>query len=85
MLLHIGNDVMIPLSDIVFILDINSCAKSKVNQNFIEKALITPDQRSAFDLNSKSLVVMQSRENTRLHYSPISSITLKKRAETNLL
>ncbi len=84
MLLHIGNDVMIPLSDIVLILDVNTCVKNKANQAFIEKAMAEAGQRGETDPGCKSLVVLKSGGRTVLHCSPISSTTLKKRAENYL-
>ena len=81
MLLHIGNDVMIPISDIVFILDINTCKKSKTNLSFIDRAFSAEFQKKEAHENSKSLIVIIKDEKTLLYYSPISSVTLKKRAD----
>ena len=84
MLLHVGNDVMIPLSDIIFILDINTYSKSKINQHFIDRSKNKIIHNNQKDTTSKSLIVMKKGEKTILYYSPISSITLKKRAENFL-
>jgi len=81
MLLHIGNEMMISISDIVFILDINTCEKSKINQQFIKQMTQTANSIIKTDQNIKSVVMVNANNQSVLYYSPISSGTLLKRSK----
>jgi len=81
MLLHIGNERMISISDIVFILDINTCEKSKINQQFIKQAAHTANSIIKLANDSKSVIMVYTDDQTMLYYSPISSGTLLKRSK----
>lgn len=81
MLLHLGNDVMVSVKNIIFILDMNTCQKSKINQIFLSNAVTTTGKIIKIEENSKSLVIVKDKEKTNLYYSPISSVTLLKRSK----
>ena len=80
MILHIGKDIMVPLKDVILILDYKeaktnedtSKALKKLNENahniYIEKS------------NIKSIVVAKFLDKFFIYYSPISSATLYKRS-----
>lgn len=77
MFIHIGGDVVVRAKEVITILDING---TKLDKN--------TKKNNEFDINiSKGTVVKISNDiksiiitNDKIYYSPISSLTLKKRA-----
>lgn len=77
MFIHIGGDVVVRAKEVITILDVNG-NKSEKNAK----------KNNNFDINiGKSKVVKISQEiksiiitDDKIYYSPISSLTLKKRA-----
>lgn len=86
---HLGGDIIVNKKDIVGIFDIALTGKSKTTKNFLNKCIedgfvtkITDEETRAF-----VLVKINEKRNTRnkynnliVYYSPISSLTLQKRA-----
>ncbi|HAA89712.1 MAG: Uncharacterized protein XD63_0424 [Thermoanaerobacterales bacterium 50_218] len=78
MFLHIGDDVVIPLSELIIILNLESAKKQEATREFFSFA-----QQESFVYqigkkgNEKSAVITRKR----LYYSPISSLTLLRRAQ----
>lgn len=84
MLLHLGKDIVIPLKDIIAIIDVESASKSEYTREFLkssqEKGYIL---KLEDDVKSYILTQKADREikNKKVIYtSNISSNTLKKRA-----
>ncbi|SHH30397.1 extracellular matrix regulator RemB [Tepidibacter thalassicus] len=80
MFLHLGGDCNILISDIIFILDSQSILKSKNCVNFFEQIEKNNKIIRLTKQNPKSIVVTKYKENFIIYYSPISSLTLLKRA-----
>ncbi|MCX7843328.1 MAG: DUF370 domain-containing protein [Clostridia bacterium] len=80
MFLHIGGDVVIPIKDVIAILDIESTTISKDTKEFLkiseEEGFI---ESISYDL-PKSFIITEHDKKSKIYLSPISSVTLQKRA-----
>ena len=81
MLLHLGNDVMVKMSDIIAIFDMENTTTARDTREFLKVA-----QEEDFVVNvstdlPKSFVVTEMEKGNRVYISPISSATLQKRLE----
>lgn len=79
MFLHLGSDTVVALRDVIAINDLKSF-RSGINKEFIKNM---QDKNLVVDIssdNAKSFVIT----NKRIFLSAISSVTLKKRAESFL-
>ena len=78
MLLHVGENIVVPFNNIIAIIDINTANVSKNTKEFINKSkeegLI--ENISNKQLEPKSIIVTDKR----VYISPISSATLYKRS-----
>ncbi|HZK34140.1 MAG TPA: extracellular matrix/biofilm biosynthesis regulator RemA family protein [Bacillota bacterium] len=79
MILHIGKDIVVPLDDIVAILDIKAIEQSKTNKEFFETARKEGFVESISEDFPKSFVLTDTGEETIIYISPISTSTLLKR------
>lgn len=77
MFLHLGGDCDILISEIIFILDSKCSYDFEKSSERIYKIINLTDQ------NPKSVIVTNCDNNFHVYYSPISSITLLKRAGTS--
>lgn len=90
MFLHLGGEVVVPIKDIIGIFDIQSTMKSKNSQQFLQTCKeegfteeIVQDEARSFIITER---IMKSSKNHRsvkktiIYYSPISALTLQKRA-----
>lgn len=75
MFLHLGADLVVPLRDVIGIHDLKA-ANSKVNNEFIRLMKNSKKVIDISDNSPKSFIITDHR----VYLSPISSITLKKRA-----
>ncbi|MBP2651227.1 MAG: hypothetical protein H6Q74_2052 [Firmicutes bacterium] len=76
MFLHLGADTIVPLKDLITINDIKN-GQSVINDDFLK---IMQEEHLIVDIsagNAKSFVVTDQK----VYLSPISSLTLKKRAQ----
>ena len=81
MVLHIGKDTMVPLKDVVLILDYKEALSNDDTGRFLRKLgdsahIITIDK-----MNTKSVVIAQFLNKFFIYYSPISTATLLKRSK----
>lgn len=86
MLLHLGKDIVIPLSEVIAIIDKNSAFESNDTKDFFKEA----ENRGEIENNTKDIktyVIADKfrgrRDKTKkivIYTSNISSTTLKKRA-----
>jgi hypothetical protein len=80
MFLHIGGEVVIPIKDIIAILDIETTTISKDTKEFLtiaeEEGFI---ESISYDL-PKSFIITETDKKSKIYLSPISSITLQKRS-----
>ncbi|PZE19094.1 extracellular matrix regulator RemB [Paenibacillus xerothermodurans] len=76
MFIHLGGEKIIRASELIAIFDLSIEKSSKISKQFITHAIRDKKVELIGEEESKSLVVTQSK----VYYSPISSMTLKKRA-----
>ena len=79
MFLHIGGDVVIPLSTIIAILDIETTTISKDTKEFLTIAEEEGFIASISDDLPKTFIITETDKKSKIYLSPISSITLQKR------
>ncbi len=80
MFLHLGGDVVIPLKDVIAILDIDKTTISKDTREFLAVAEEEGFIESISDDLPKSFIITETDKNSKIYLSPISSVTLYKRA-----
>ena len=80
MFLHLGVDIVVPLSDVIAITDLKA-GISEINQEFLNKM---QDNKKIIDISEdapKSFIITRKI----VYLSAISSLTLHKRAENFLI
>ena len=82
MVLHIGKDVMVPLKDVVFILDYKEAKTNDDTNNTLKKLGDIAHIIYIDKFNIKSVVVTRFLNKFFIYYSPISPSTLYKRSIT---
>lgn len=80
MFLHIGGDVVIPLNTIIAILDIESTTISKDTKDFLTIAEEEGFIDSISEDLPKTFIITETDKKSKIYLSPISSVTLQKRA-----
>lgn len=76
MFIHLGAEKVIRASELIAIFDISIESSSKISKQFVNFAAKEKNIEVIGEEDPKSLVVAEGK----LYYSPISSTTLKKRA-----
>lgn len=76
MYIHLGGEKIIRSAELVAIFDISIEKSSKISKQFVTHALQQKNVESIGEEEAKSIVVTKNT----VYYSPISSSTLKKRA-----
>ncbi|MEI7028027.1 extracellular matrix regulator RemB [Paenibacillus sp. y28] len=76
MFIHLGGEKIIRAMELVAIFDLSIEKSSKISKQFVQYAKKDKRIEIIGEEESKSLVVTKSK----VYYSPISSTTLKKRA-----
>ena len=80
MYLHLGQDTVIRLDDIVGIFDLEKTSIGKITRDFLARAERDLLVTSVSNELPKSFALCDSAEGMRVYVSQISSATLKKRA-----
>jgi len=80
MFLHIGGDVVIPVRNIIAILDIETTTISKDTREFLRIAEEEGFIETISQELPKSYIITENKKKSRIYLSPISSVTLQKRA-----
>lgn len=80
MFLHIGGDVVIPVKNIIAILDIESTTVSKDTKEFLTIAEEEGFIESISNDLPKSFIITETDKKSKIYLSPISSVTLQKRS-----
>ncbi len=80
MFIHLGGDVVISLKDVISIMDIESSNMSNHTKEFLKTAEDEGFIRRISDDEPKSFVLSEKGKKTIIYMSPISSVTLYKRA-----
>lgn len=81
MFLHIGGDVVIPLKNVIAILDLESTTVSNNTREFLKTAEEEGFIETVGEDLPKSFIITENEKVSKIYLSPISSITLKKRSE----
>ncbi len=85
MYLHLGGQTMVKLRDIVAILDLETTSVSKKTKDFLK---INEKNNKILNVSEdipKSYVICSKNGSTKIYISQISSSTLLKRAEQEIL
>lgn len=80
MFLHLGGDVVISLKNIISIMNIESSNKSDYTKEFLKTAEDEGFVRRISEDEEKSFILAEKDKKTIIYLSPISSVTLYKRA-----
>ncbi len=85
MFLHLGNDIVVNMKDIVGIFDMDNTTITKSGRKFLTHA-----QSAGMVINTtqelpKSYILVQTEAETKVYISSISSLTLLKRAKTSTI
>ncbi|HQI17236.1 MAG TPA: DUF370 domain-containing protein [Bacillota bacterium] len=80
MFMHLGGDVVISLKDIISIMDIESSSTSSITKEFLKTAEDEGFIRKISEDEEKSVILTEKNKKTIIYLSPISSVTLFKRA-----
>ncbi len=81
MFLHIGNDVVIPLKDVIAILDIETTTISKDTREFLKIAEEEGFVETVSEDMPKTFIITETVDKkSKIYLTPISSVTLQKRA-----
>lgn len=81
MFLHLGGDVVVRLKDVIAIMDLETTTISKISKEFLKVA-----EEEGFIVNisediPKSYIITEVDKKSKIYLSPISSVTLFKRAK----
>lgn len=79
MFLHIGGDKVIPVKNVIAILDIETTTLSKDTKEFLKTAEEEGFIETISDDLPRSFVVTEVNKKSKIYLSPISSVTLQKR------
>lgn len=80
MFLHIGGDVVLPLKDVIAILDIDTTTISRDTKEFLKIAEEEGFIESISEDLPKTFIITERNKKSKIYLSPISSVTLQKRA-----
>lgn len=80
MFIHLGGDVVVPLNDIIAIMDIESSSISHNTKEFLQTAEDEGFIKKITNDNPKSFILSEKDNKTIIYLSPISSVTLQKRS-----
>ena len=80
MFLHIGGDVVIPIKNVIAILDIETTTISKDSKDFLRIAEEEGFIQAISEDLPKSFIITEVDKKSKIYLSPISSITLQKRS-----
>ena len=80
MFLHLGGDVVIPLHDVIAVFDIDATTVSKDTRDFLRVAEEEGFIKTISSELPKSFIITEKEKKSRIYLSPISSVTLMKRA-----
>lgn len=80
MFLHLGEDITVPISDIIAIIDISS-KKTAITEEFLK----TAKKEGIIEIISKdtlkTIIITKTNKKNKVYLSPVSSTTLFRRAE----
>ncbi|MDD4834292.1 MAG: extracellular matrix/biofilm biosynthesis regulator RemA family protein [Lutispora sp.] len=80
MFIHLGGDVVVPLKDIIAIMDLESSNVSQNTREFLQTADDEGFIKKISKNSYKSFILSERDNKTVIYLSPISSVTLLKRS-----
>lgn len=80
MFIHLGGDTVISIKDVISIMDVESSNLSKTTKEFLSIADDEGFIRKISEDDPKSFILTEKNNKTVIYLSPISSVTLLKRA-----
>ena len=80
MILHLGDNAVVSMKDIIAIFDMETVGQTSVNQEFIKMAMEDGLARRISQDPPKSFILAEVNKKVVLYLSPISSATLLKRS-----
>ncbi len=80
MFIHLGGDIVISTKDVISIMDIESSNLSNTTKEFLSIAEDEGFIRKISEDDPKSFILTEKNNKTIIYLSPISSVTLFKRA-----
>lgn len=82
MYLHLGGDTVVNADDIIAIMDMETTSVSKITREYLTYAEKNNDvvNVSFLDLPKSYVIVKSGKDGKKIYISPISSVTLHKRA-----
>jgi extracellular matrix regulatory protein B len=80
MFIHIGGNIVIPVKNVIAVLDIETTTISKDSREFLRIAEEEGFIESISEDIPKSFIIAERDGKSRIYLSPISSLTLQKRA-----
>ena len=80
MFIHIGGDVVIPVRNIIAILDIDTTTISRDTKDFLRIAEEEGFIESISEDLPKSFIITDTEKKSKIYLSPISSVKLQKSA-----
>ena len=80
MVLHIGKDTMVPLKDVILILDYKEAMANDDTNHYLRKLGDSAHIITIEKYNIKSVVIARFLGKFFIYYSPISTATLLKRS-----
>ena len=81
MYLHLGNDVVVLLRDVLAIFDLDNGTVSKITREYLQKAEEENRLQTVTTDLPKSFVVTREQGKTKIYLSQISPAALKRRAQ----
>ncbi len=80
MFLHIGGDVVIPMKNVIAIMDIETTTLSRDTKDFLKIAEEEGFIEAISNDLPKSFIITEVDKKSKIFLSPISSVTLQKRS-----
>jgi extracellular matrix regulatory protein B len=80
MFIHLGGDIVISINDVISIMDVESSNLSNTTKEFLSIADDEGFIRKISEDEPKSFILTEKDNKTIIYLSPISSVTLLKRA-----
>ncbi len=80
MFIHLGGNVVVLKNDIIAILDLEACSESAYTRNFLKMSEEDGFVVKISEDEPKAFVLTEKKKKTVIYLSPISSMTLCKRA-----
>ena len=81
MFLHLGENVVVPIKDVIGIFDLQSTKYSSDTNQFLRLAEEDGFVERITKENQKSFVIAEVDKKSKIYLSPISSTTLTKRTD----